>query len=100
MTELAVDETQYGVVEQEPPELLGRNLSSAGHLLASSTAFFYLAFLFAYLYLRSLNNAHMWRPKHVDPSLTLGTIVTALLVVGAVLLRLAIFDQRAQRRAQ
>ena len=56
------------VVESEPPEILGRNLTSAGHLLASATAFFFLAFLFAYFYLRSLNNAHMWRPKGVDPS--------------------------------
>ncbi|HZP71865.1 MAG TPA: hypothetical protein VFA97_00650 [Gaiellaceae bacterium] len=100
MTEFAAEETRYEVVEQEPPELLGRNLSSAGHLLASSTAFFLLAFLFAYFYLRSLNNAHMFRPKHVDPSLTLGTIVTALVVAGAVAVRLGLADHRAGRRAQ
>jgi heme/copper-type cytochrome/quinol oxidase subunit 3 len=100
MTELAAEETRYEVVEQEPPELLGRNLSSAGHLLASSTAFFLLAFLFAYFYLRSLNNAHLWKPKHVDPSLTLGTIVTALIVIAAAALRLGVADQRASRRAE
>src|SRR6185437_16933738 len=54
--------TGYEVVEQEPPELLGRNLISASHLLAGATAFFFVAFLFAYFYLRSLNNAHMWKP--------------------------------------
>lgn len=100
MTELAAEETRYDVVEQEPPELLGRNLSSAGHLLASSTAFFLLAFLFAYFYLRSLNNAHMFRPKHVDPSLTLGTILTVLIAASAVVLRLGVADQRAGRRPQ
>ena len=51
---------------------MGRNLSSAAHLLASATAFFFLAFVFAYFYLRSLNNGDLWRPKHVDPSLTSG----------------------------
>ena len=47
---LADHGTGYDVVEGEPPELLGRNLASAGHLLASATAFFFLAFLFAYFY--------------------------------------------------
>jgi heme/copper-type cytochrome/quinol oxidase subunit 3 len=100
VSELAAHETEYGVVEQEPPELLGRNLSSAGHLLASSTAFFFLAFVFAYFYLRSLNNAHLWRPKHVDPSQTLGVIVMGLVLGAAILLRLAREDQRAGRRPQ
>ena len=35
------------------------------------------AFVFAYFYLRSLNNNDLWRPKGVDPSLTLGTLATA-----------------------
>jgi heme/copper-type cytochrome/quinol oxidase subunit 3 len=100
MSELAAHETDYQVVEQEPPELLGRNLSSAGHLLASATAFFFLAFFFAYFYLRSLNNAHMWRPKHVDPSQTIGVIVMALVLAAAILLRFAREDQRAARRPQ
>lgn len=100
MTELAAHSTDYGVVEEEPPELLGRNLASASHLLASATAFFLLAFLFAYFYLRSLDSAHMWRPKHVDPSLTLGTIVTALILLGAVAIHLGLADHRAARRRQ
>ena len=50
----------------------GAQPRSAAHLLASATAFFFLAFVFAYFYLRSLNNAGLWQPKHVDPSLTLG----------------------------
>ena len=58
--------SDYEIVEGEPPELLGRNLNSAAHLLASATAFFFLAFVFGYFYLRSLNNARLWRPKRVD----------------------------------
>jgi heme/copper-type cytochrome/quinol oxidase subunit 3 len=98
MSELAAVETEYDVVEGEPPELLGRNLSSAGHLLASATAFFFLAFVFGYFYLRSLNNAGLWRPKHVSPSITLGTLVMALTVLSAMLVRLGLADQRAGRR--
>jgi heme/copper-type cytochrome/quinol oxidase subunit 3 len=94
-----VSDNDYEVVEGEPPELLGRNLVSAGHLLASATAFFFLAFVFAYFYLRSLNNAGMWRPKHVDTSLTWGTIVTACIVASAVLVRLGLSDHRADNRA-
>ena len=67
------------------------------HLLASASAFFFLAFLFAYFYLRSLNNGSLWRPKHVDPSLTLGTLVTVAVVASAVILRLAAADQRLER---
>ena len=51
---LAYEGTGYEVVEEEPPELLGRNLVSASYLLAGATAFFFVAFLFAYFYLRSL----------------------------------------------
>jgi heme/copper-type cytochrome/quinol oxidase subunit 3 len=92
--------TEYSIVESEPPELMGRNLNSAAHLLSSATAFFFLAFVFAYFYLRSLNNGHLWRPKHVDPSLTLGTLVMALTVASALLVRLGVLDHRAARRQQ
>lgn len=98
MSELADHSTGYGVAEGEPPELLSRNLNSAGHLLASASAFFFLAFVFAYFYLRSLNSAGLWHPKHVTPSITLGTLVTATMVLGAVCLRLGLLDHRAGRR--
>ncbi len=96
--ELVSDNAEYGVVEGEPPELLGRNLASAAHLLASATAFFFLAFVFAYFYLRSLNNAGMWKPKHVDTSITWGTIVTACIVASAIAVRLGLSDHRADNR--
>ena len=59
---LAYEGTGYEVVEEEPPEVLGRNLVSASYLLAGATAFFFVAFVFAYFYLRSLNSAGMWKP--------------------------------------
>lgn len=100
MSELASHATAYEAVEAEPPELLGRNLRAAGHLSAGATAFFFLAFFFAYFYLRSLNSAGMWRPKGVDPSLTLGTLAAAAVAVCAVVLRLGLADHRAGRRTE
>ena len=44
-----------------------RTLSVASRLLCGATTFFFLAFVFAYFYLRSLNQDHMWRPAHVQP---------------------------------
>jgi heme/copper-type cytochrome/quinol oxidase subunit 3 len=100
VSEFVQADTGYEIVESEPPELLGRNLNSAGHLLASATAFFFLAFLFAYFYLRSLNNAGLWHPKHVDPSITLGTLVMVSTVASAALVRLGLAHHRAGRRSQ
>jgi heme/copper-type cytochrome/quinol oxidase subunit 3 len=100
MTELVQEGTGYDIVEGEPPELLGRNLNSGAHLFASATAFFFFAFAFAYFYLRSLNNAGMWRPKNVDPSLAYGTIVMALAVASALLVRVGLQQHRAGRRVE
>jgi heme/copper-type cytochrome/quinol oxidase subunit 3 len=95
---LAYESTGYEVVEQEPPELLGRNLISASYLLAGATAFFFVAFLFAYFYLRSLNNGGMWKPKGVDASIGWGSAVVACYVASALLVRLGLSDHRALRR--
>src|SRR5581483_7100972 len=98
MTELAQHGSDYSIVEAEEPDVLARNLFAAGHLLASATAFFFLAFLFAYFYLRSVNNGGLWKPKHVDASVTWGTIVMACIVASAMLVRLGRIDQAAGRR--
>src|SRR5215831_36383 len=97
---LAYEGTGYEVVEEEPPELLGRNLISASYLLAGATAFFFVAFLFAYFYLRALNNGDMWKPSGVDASIGWGTAVVACYVLSALLLRLGLTDHRALRRRQ
>jgi heme/copper-type cytochrome/quinol oxidase subunit 3 len=97
---LAYEGTGYEVVEEEPPEVLGRNLISASYLLAGATAFFFIAFVFAYFYLRSLNNAGMWKPKGVDASIGWGTAIVACYVLSAVLVRLGLTGHRALRRRQ
>jgi heme/copper-type cytochrome/quinol oxidase subunit 3 len=97
---LAYEDTPYEVVEQEPPEVMSRNLVSASYLLAGATAFFFVAFVFAYFYLRSLNNGGMWKPKGVDASIGWGTAVVACYVASALLVRLGLTDHRALRREQ
>jgi heme/copper-type cytochrome/quinol oxidase subunit 3 len=97
---LAYEGTGYDVVVEEPPELLGRNLVSASYLLAGATAFFFVAFVFAYFYLRSLDNAGMWKPKGVDASIGWGTAVVACYVLSALLVRLGLADHFALRREQ
>jgi heme/copper-type cytochrome/quinol oxidase subunit 3 len=97
---LAYEGTGYEVVEEEPPEVLGRNLVSASYLLAGATAFFFIAFVFAYFYLRSLNNADLWKPKGVDASIGWGTAIVACYVLSALLVRLGLTDHRALRRRQ
>jgi len=91
-------ETPYAVVEEESPEFAARNLRTGAHLWASATAFFFIGFLFAYFYLRSLDNNGMWKPKHVDPSITLGTLGMLSIVGVAVLLALARGDHRRENR--
>jgi heme/copper-type cytochrome/quinol oxidase subunit 3 len=97
---LAYEGTAYEVVAEEPPELLGRNLVSAGYLMAGATAFFFIAFVFAYFYLRALDNNGMWKPKNVDASVGWGTAVVACYVLSALLVRLGLADHRAMRRAR
>src|SRR5262252_4071391 len=95
---LAVEGTGYEVVTEEPPELLGRNLVSASYLLAGATAFFFVSFLFAFFYLRALNNGDMWKPSGIDASVGWGTAVVACYVLSALLVRLGLTDHRALRR--
>jgi heme/copper-type cytochrome/quinol oxidase subunit 3 len=73
----------------EPPEVGARALSVASRLLASATTFFFLGYLFAYFYLRSLNVEHLWRPLHIKPSQALGAAMVACVIISALLTFLA-----------
>jgi heme/copper-type cytochrome/quinol oxidase subunit 3 len=99
VSELAQHSTAYEVVENEPPDVLARNLRVASQLWASATLFFFFAFLFAYFYLRSLNQQHLWKPKGVDISGGWGIAVAACIVASAALLWSGRIDQRADRRS-
>ena len=70
----------------ETADLEARNQSTAGRLFIAADAFLFLGFLFAYLYLRALNNNDMWNPHGQNPSGPMGVVVLVLVVVTAALL--------------
>jgi heme/copper-type cytochrome/quinol oxidase subunit 3 len=72
-------------IPPEPPDVGARALSVAARLLCGATTFFFLAFVFSYFYLRSLNQDHMWRPTHVHPSQGWGVAFVACIVLSAIL---------------
>lgn len=99
MTEYASHGTDYSVVEAEPTGILARNLRVAAHLWSSATFFFFVAFLFAYFYLKSLNSQHLWKPKGVTPPAGWGTAIVVCVVVSALLVAWGAVDQRSDRRS-
>jgi heme/copper-type cytochrome/quinol oxidase subunit 3 len=66
-----------------------RNLSVGARLVASATAFVFMAFLFAFFYLRAVNSNGLWRPKHVVPVQGYGIAVLVLILASAVAFDLA-----------
>ncbi len=78
----------------EPPELERRIQSLGSILLAAATAFFFIAFLFAFLYLRALNSHGLWgagKPHHhVQASLGLGIAILVCVLVGVAAARAAV----------
>ncbi len=70
-------------IEPEPVELKQRNNWAGTRLLVSSTVFLFLPFLFAYLYLASLNTSGLWRPNHLDAPIGWGIAVMLAVVVSA-----------------
>ncbi len=64
-------------IPPEPPDVSARALSVGARLLCGASTFFFLGFVFAYFYLRSLNQDHMWRPAHVHPDQAWGAVFIA-----------------------
>ncbi len=56
-------------------------------LFIAADAFFWLGFFFAYLYLRALDTNLHWHPSGIDPSVALGTVLAACVILGAAALR-------------
>src|SRR5437870_6984768 len=77
--------TTVDVVEPDP---LARNIRTGSRVWAASEAFFFLAFFFAFLYLRALNTNGIWRGwphHHPNPSLAFGiAILICVLACAAV----------------
>jgi hypothetical protein len=70
-------------IRPEPPEIGARSLYLAARLLAGAATFFFLAFLFAYFYLRTLNQNGMWHPAHVKPEQVYGAAIVACVAISA-----------------
>ena len=67
----------------EPPEVQERNLWLGVRVMAGVTIMFFLAFVFAYFYLRSLNNGGHWRPPGIDPPQAYGAVIVGLFALSA-----------------
>jgi heme/copper-type cytochrome/quinol oxidase subunit 3 len=76
-------------IEPEPPAWQPRALWATARLLCGAASFFFLAFVFAYFYLRSLDVNKGWKTGSVAPSVGFGVAIAVVLVVSAVLLALA-----------
>jgi heme/copper-type cytochrome/quinol oxidase subunit 3 len=72
-------------IPPEPPDVGARAMAVATRLLCGATTFFFLAFLFAYFYLRSIDANHMWHPAHVNPSQGLGVAFIVCILLSAAL---------------
>ena len=81
----------------EPPEVQERNLWLGVRVMAGVTIMFFLAFVFAYFYLRSLNNGGHWRPPRVDPPQGYGAAVVILFALSAATFAYADRAARAAR---
>src|SRR2546425_133627 len=76
------------VDDVDEPDVLARNIRVGSRIWAASQAFFFLAFFFAFLYLRALNTNGIWRGwphHHPNPSLAFGiAILICVLACAAV----------------
>lgn len=74
----------------EEPDLLARNIHVGSRIWAASQAFFFVAFFFAFLYLRALNTNGLWRGwphHHPSPSLAFGVAILICVLAAAAVAR-------------
>jgi heme/copper-type cytochrome/quinol oxidase subunit 3 len=75
-------------VEPEPPGWQLRAVWVAVRLWVGSASFFFVSFVFAYFYLRSIDSNNSWKIGSVNPSLGIGLAIAALLAISAIVFRL------------
>jgi heme/copper-type cytochrome/quinol oxidase subunit 3 len=77
-------------IELEPPEWQPRAVWVSARQLCGAASFFFIAFVFAYFYLRSLDENHDWKIGHnINPSIGLGVAIVIVLVLSAAAMRLS-----------
>ncbi len=77
-------------IEPEPANWQPRAVWVAVRLWVGSTSFFFVSFLFAYFYLRSLDTNNGWKIGAVNPSLGLGLAIAALFALSAIVFWLGV----------
>ncbi len=77
------------VREPEDPGVLAANLRVGVRLLASAVAFVFVAFVFAFFYLRVLNSNGQWRPSRTHPSQSYGIAILVCVLAATVFFELA-----------
>jgi heme/copper-type cytochrome/quinol oxidase subunit 3 len=75
-------------IEPEPREWQPRALWVGGRMFCGAASFFFVSFLFAYFYLRSIDSNHSWKIGSVHPSMGLGVAVAGLFLLSAIVFRL------------
>jgi heme/copper-type cytochrome/quinol oxidase subunit 3 len=86
-------------IAPESSEIGAGALTVASRMLCGASTFFFLAFMFAYFYLRSINEDHMWHPAHVNPKQALGAAFIACIVLSAALTIVAGRRMKASSRS-
>jgi heme/copper-type cytochrome/quinol oxidase subunit 3 len=79
--------TSIPAIQPEPSDSQPRNLWVSARLGAGATAFFYLAFLFAYFYLRSVDTKAHWKIAPVHPSTAMGIAIVVAVALSATVAR-------------
>jgi heme/copper-type cytochrome/quinol oxidase subunit 3 len=77
-------------IEREPPEWQPQALWVGARQLCGAGAFFFISFVFAYFYLRSLDSNSDWKIGKVSPPVGWGLVIMLVLVLSAVALRVAV----------
>src|SRR5689334_13395307 len=76
-------------IELEPPEWQPRVLWVGARQLCGVASFFFISFVFAYFYLRSLDSNNSWRIGRVSTPVGWGVAIVVVLIVSALALRVA-----------
>jgi heme/copper-type cytochrome/quinol oxidase subunit 3 len=79
--------TSVSMIEPEPTGSQPRNLWVSARLGAGAAAFFNLAFVFAYFYLRSVDTKAHWKIGAVHPSTALGIAIVVAIALSAAVAR-------------
>ena len=74
------------VGEPEPPEVAAANSRIGVRLLASALVFLFMAFVFAFFYLRALNSNDDFHPANVNPQQGYGIAILVLVLAATVVL--------------